>query len=238
MTRSVQHWILGFLVLLQFSCAELPETESRFFAEDNPVKLSSWSLLHQDGARLRIADNAQVYYLASGLFSDYALKLRTVSIPAASSIPVTDTGEMQFPVGTVISKTFYYAKSEAQALLPDGELRVVHLTAAEAEIEPTLNLDRVALLETRLLVRRSDGWHALPYVWDADQQDATLRIAGAMLPVSLNKNDQVRSFAYVAPNQNQCTGCHTLDHGSKRIEPIGPQAKHLNRLHPGSGENQ
>jgi uncharacterized repeat protein (TIGR03806 family) len=230
--------MLGFMALLLFSCSELPETESLFFAEDNPVKLSSWRLLHQDGTRLRVADNAEIYYLASGLFSDYALKLRTVSIPEVSRVPVTDTGEMQFPVGTVISKTFYYVRAESQALPPAGALRVAGFAARAAEVELTLNLDRVVLLETRLLVRRSDGWHALPYVWDADQQDATLKIAGAMLPVSLHKNDQVRSFAYVVPNQNQCAGCHTLDHGSKRIEPIGPQAKHLNRLFPGSADNQ
>lgn len=238
MTRSVLHWILGFLVLLQFGCTEAPKLESRFFAEDNPIKLSSWRLLHQDGSRLRTAYNTQPYYLASGLFSDYALKLRTVSIPETTSIPVTGVGEMRFPVGTVLSKTFYYVKLETRAVHSDGSLRVVGLAARAAEVDPALNLDEVVLLETRLLVRRSDGWHALPYVWDADQKDATLRIAGAMLPVSLKKNDQSMSFVYIVPNQNQCAGCHTLNHGSKRMEPIGPQAKHLNRLYPGSDENQ
>ena len=236
--RDLLRWALAMVVLLQLACTEAPRVESRFFAEENPLKLSSWKLLLLEGSRLRAADNTQPYYLASGLFSDYSLKLRTVSLPETSSITVSDEGGLGFPVGTVISKTFYYLKAEPQTAQQDGPIRVVAIPAQEAELMTTLELDQVILLETRLLVRRVDGWHALPYVWDADQQDATLRIAGEIVPVNLNKEDQLMSFAYVVPNQNQCAGCHMLDHGSKQIEPIGPRARHLNRDYPGTDDNQ
>src|SRR3546814_2924735 len=37
------------------------------------------------------------------------------------------------------------------------------------------------------------------------------------------------------PNANQCAGCHTLDHRTRAVEPIGLQARHLNRTFPGAG---
>ena len=38
------------------------------------------------------------------------------------------------------------------------------------------------LIETRLMVRQTDGWDALPYVWDGD--DAYLSLTGAIRPMT------------------------------------------------------
>ena len=51
-----------------------------------------------------------VYALASPLFTDYALKFRTITLPRDARITYKAEGVLDFPVGTVISKTFYYAK--------------------------------------------------------------------------------------------------------------------------------
>ena len=65
-----------------------------------------------------------------------------------------------FPVGTVLIKTFAFA----------ADMR-----------RPTEN---VRFLETRLLIRRADGWIALPYVWNEAQTEARLSVIGANVPVS------------------------------------------------------
>jgi hypothetical protein len=51
----------------------------------------------------------------------------------------------------------------------------------------------VRLMETRLLVRRADGWIALPYVWNADQTDAVLARTGEQIPLDVLHEDQPAS---------------------------------------------
>ncbi len=41
-----------------------------------------------------------------------------------------------------------------------------------------LDLAQVRLLETRLLINTASGWVAIPYVWNAEQTEATLALAG------------------------------------------------------------
>jgi len=238
MIKSAMLWFTGLILLLQLGCNEQSAVSSRFFADQNPVKLSAWRLLLQERSVLRTADDVQPYFLASSLFTDYAQKLRTLTLPQGHSVAVTAEGKMQFPFGTIISKTFYYSKLKSSAGTIDGFVKVAENFDGVSENKAELDLDRVFLVETRLLVRRTDGWHALPYVWDKDQKDATLRIAGTLLPVELQTDGQVYSFVYVVPNQNQCAGCHALDHASKQLEPIGPHARHINRRYPGSPYNQ
>lgn len=48
------------------------------------------------------------YDLNTPLFSDYAHKLRTVWMPAGAPANYTTDANFDFPVGTIISKTFYY----------------------------------------------------------------------------------------------------------------------------------
>ena len=49
----------------------------------------------------------------------------------------------------------------------------------------SLDLDQVRLLETRLLINTSSGWVAIPYVWNAEQTEATLALAGDTLSLEL-----------------------------------------------------
>jgi uncharacterized repeat protein (TIGR03806 family) len=93
-----------------------------------------------------------------------------------------------------------------------------------------LNLADVQLIETRVLVRRSNGWEAFPYVWNAAQTEADLARTGDVLPLQLVSDDGAHeAFNYVVPNENQCAGCHVVDLNTKAIAPIGPKARHLNR---------
>ena len=142
------------------------------------------------------------YALNTPLFSDYAEKFRAVALPPGKAATYTRDGILDFPVGTTLIKTFAYP---ADFRRPDQNVR---------------------LIETRLLIRKRSGWAPLTYVWNADQTQATLRRAGARVPVSfLDKDGAKVSFSYAVPNQNQCKECHSL---GRTLTPIGPKARNLN----------
>lgn len=77
------------------------------------------------------------------------------------------------------------------------------------------------LIETRVLLRRADGWAALPYRWNEAQTDAELALGGARF--ALTRPDG-QAISYAIPNKNQCKDCHKLDHA---VAPIGPKARNL-----------
>lgn len=216
-----------------------------FFAEGQPASLSDWQVVKREEGRLVLNQGVVPYDLNTPLFSDYAHKLRTIWMPAGSSARYSETASFDFPVGTIISKTFYYplpagqswdGKSVARTSPSDGG------TADEMALQKTgLDLGKVRLIETRLLVRRKEGWIALPYVWNDAQTDATLERTGAVVSLELVDAQGGREMAsYQVPDQNQCAGCHTTDNRSRKILPIGPKARHLNRdfAYAAGAENQ
>jgi uncharacterized repeat protein (TIGR03806 family) len=169
-----------------------------------------------------------VYELNTPLFSDYAQKLRTVWMPQGASATYAADEAFDFPVGTVISKTFYYATPETGR---PGESRLVEKPTPETYQSGVkgVDLSRVRLIETRLLVRRAEGWVALPYVWNADQTDAVLARAGESIALTFDDRGQRTDFVYQVPNVNQCGGCHVQDYRDRKFGPIGLKARHLNR---------
>ncbi|MEM7093359.1 MAG: SO2930 family diheme c-type cytochrome [Actinomycetota bacterium] len=199
--------------------------------ENNPESLDAWGQLAVVQGVLAPVDDVLAYELNSALFSDHAHKLRTVWLPeGAGPADYDGTDTFAFPVGTVITKTFWYP-------LPDGAAahdgRVLQ-TATPADLVPTIDLATSRVVETRILVHRADGWEALPYVWNAEQTEATLQRTGDLQILTLvaadtGSDEPEAEFPYVVPNVNQCAGCHATNHTSGEIVPIGPKARHLNR---------
>lgn len=172
-------------------------------AEQPPETLSAFRFFRDAAAR---QPNAGVtpYDLNTPLYSDGALKFRYVYIPPGQQAQYRDEGVFEFPVGTVLIKTFAFA----------ADMR-----------RPTEN---VRYLETRLLIRRAGGWTAYPYVWNEAQTEARLSPIGATVPVSFtDEQGQAIALDWVVPNRNQCKGCHDL---AGEFTPIGPSARNLNRL--------
>jgi uncharacterized repeat protein (TIGR03806 family) len=77
------------------------------------------------------------------------------------------------------------------------------------------------LIETRVLLHRAEGWVALPYVWDADQQEARLTLGGTRIELA---GPVGQPISYAVPNKNQCKECHGV---SRQVTPIGPKAYNL-----------
>ena len=148
------------------------------------------------------SDGVVLYTLNSPLFSDYASKLRFVKLPAGQSVAYNPDSVLQFPVGTAIVKTFYYPIDERN---PKKGRR---------------------LMETRVLLHEAKGWVALPYIWNKEQTDAVLEVAGGSDQVSwIDAAGKKQSFEYQVPNMNQCKGCHER---SGEMTPIGPSVRQLN----------
>src|SRR6202020_2572909 len=142
-------------------------------------------------------------------------------------------GNFDFPVGTIISKTFYYPLPKGAARDSNAVARTYDQSTEFSDNaigERGLKLANVHLVETRILVRREGGWQALPYVWNAAQTEAVLARTGDAKSLELISDDGAKeAFTYVVPNENQCAGCHVVDLKSKQIAPIGTKARHLNR---------
>jgi uncharacterized repeat protein (TIGR03806 family) len=206
--------------------------EPRFHAEGNPPLLSDWGQVHLAGGELRLAEGVTPYDLNTALFTDYAHKLRTIWLPEGMSATYREDGVFDFPVGAVITKTFYY---------PRAETALNERIARTEDVGPDfaaggLDLSRHRLIETRILVRRETGWAAIPYVWNEEQTEARLRRTGQILPLTLVASDGAEeAFNYVVPNVNQCASCHAPDSNTRELSPIGPAARHLNRDFPYAG---
>ena len=224
----------GIFIILLVACAGClvgcEPSGVTFHATRNPDALSEWGLMqvHQDELQLDIA--VTPYSLNSPLFSDYTHKLRTVWIPSGKSAVASEDGTIDFPQGTIFSKTFFYPMQAAQ---------LIKTTDQGAWFRPAvgpgggLDLRESYLLETRLLVKRATGWYALPYLWNAAQTEAHLEVTGAILPITLQDEIDTSplSFNYVVPDQNQCAGCHATEHTTRAIHLIGPSIQNLDREH-------
>lgn len=210
------------LALLLAGCARTQAPGPvHFFAEGMPERLSDWNVVYVAGGRLHLNARVEPYDLDTALFTDYAHKLRTVWMPEGASARYQAEDALDFPVGTIISKTFYYPRGEGDAVLRTDD--------AGAEPDGGLTLGKVRLVETRLLVRREAGWIALPYVWNTEQTEAKLMRGGELVSLTLRAADgRSEPVDYMVPDENQCAGCHGTDLKSKAIFPIGPKTRHLN----------
>jgi uncharacterized repeat protein (TIGR03806 family) len=223
MGKALSMLAMALLLALLMSACQRTTPPVSFHAEGRPEKLSDWHLLATDGRRLTLNTGVLPFDLNSGLFSDHAHKLRTVWMPPGSAAHYHPEDAFDFPEGTILSKTFYYPRAEGAALRQTGH-------AEPDVVAQGLDLSRVRLVETRLLVRRADGWVAMPYVWNAEQTEATLERTGDLRPVELvDDSGRRQRFTYVVPDENQCAACHVVDLKQKAFLPLGPKARHLNR---------
>ncbi|MBO6795885.1 SO2930 family diheme c-type cytochrome [Maricaulis sp.] len=226
MTTLPRSLAVSSLALALAACGGTGQPEARYIAEGNPPLLSDWGQVGLSGGDLVLGGNVVAYDMNTALFTDYAHKLRTIWMPDGTTAHYREGDTLDFPVGTVITKTFYYPRI-------DGELgeRVARTEDTSADFQDgRMAMDQVRLVETRILVHRENGWVALPYRWNEDQTEARLHRVGAVIPMTLVAEDGgEEAFNYVMPNTNQCAGCHAPDSNSRAISPIGPKPRHINR---------
>jgi parallel beta-helix repeat protein len=152
--------------------------------------------------------------LTTPLFSDYARKDRVVFVPPGLQVDYETENALDFPVGTILAKTFSFAHDMRR---------------------PALGAD---LVETRLLIHRPEGWVGRAYLWSESPARASLALGGGLVPVSwFDGGGTQRATQYQVPSANQCERCHF----GMGAAPLGPRVELLNReLDYGAGvvENQ
>ena len=169
-----------------------------------PARLISTYHLFRDAKR-QIPNNGVVPYgLNTPHFADYATLHRFVWMPVGSSCDYGPLGEMLYPVGSALIITMGYLKDFRDP--GQGE----------------------HIVETRLWMRRPDGWIGAQYAWNEDTTEARLSLSGEKVDVSWTHTDgHQHSHTFRIPNRNQCIQCHEV--GDELI-PLGPvHARYLNR---------
>ncbi|WP_084396726.1 SO2930 family diheme c-type cytochrome [Henriciella aquimarina] len=194
------------LVLLAACGQEAAGPDMGVILADSPAPtLAAYGFFKDAGAR-EPADGVVAYDLVNPLFSDHAAKHRFVYVPDGEAADYEPDAVFDFPVGTVLIKTFAFA--------PDMR-------------EPSVN-ERYR--ETRLLIHKQEGWAAYPYVWNEGETEASYAPAGAWLELAFTgPGGEPVETEYRVPNQNQCKTCHQL---GEAIAPIGPKARNLNHVGP------
>lgn len=171
---------------------------------DAPRKLSELKLFKGNGADQQPAAGVIPYDLITTLFTDYTSKHRFIRLPPGKQISYQQSGVLEFPVGTMLIKTFAYPKDMRDSQV--GE----------------------RLLETRVEFLEPTGWYGYSYIWNEAQTDAELSLGGGEVEVDwIHADGQPRSTRHLVPNANQCLSCHS--HHDKYV-PIGPTAANLNRM--------
>ncbi len=174
------------------------------------MRLSEYGYFSGKMADLQPAARVFLYEVNAPLFTDYAEKSRFVFMPEGAQMVAHPSQAFDFPDGAVIIKNFYYPLDKSN---PEKGRKI---------------------LETRLLLKEKTQWKALTYVWNTEQTDAILEVAGATLPISwTDEKGASHQLAYGVPNVNQCKGCHSYD---GQFTPIGVTIRQLNKNE--GGKNQ
>ncbi len=162
-----------------------------------PLRLSD-SGCFSDLAALAPVPGVVPYGVNAELWSDGAFKHRFVALPAESAIEVSDDGELTFPIGAVLLKTFAFDLAEGD----DVVRRPV---------------------ETRVMVRRQHGWQFHSYRWNASGTDADLLPSSALDVLAVDDEGTTIELEYNWPSRGNCKVCHGL--GSSRA--LGPRLDQL-----------
>ncbi|MGJ8669317.1 MAG: parallel beta-helix domain-containing protein [Oceanococcus sp.] len=192
----------------------------------NCPKLSHYNLF-SDATDPRSGFNEQglLFDLTTPLFSDYASKYRVLFLPPGETVAWNEGGiampnaALDFPVGTVIAKTFSFKDGASENVV-----------------------------ETRLLIHRDAGdgdslWEGMAYLWETDENgnrtEANLAVSGGKASVrwdypdpdpAVNKTYVGSTSDYAIPHPNQCGSCHNNEDSQQPgYAPIGPKVRLLNR---------
>jgi uncharacterized repeat protein (TIGR03806 family) len=165
--------------------------------------LSSYGIFEGLASNLNPSEDFHLLELSSMLFTDYSYKQRLIKIPAGSQLSSAADDLIDFPNGTILTKTFFYYNDERDTTLGKR------------------------IIETRLEIKENDLWNVATYIWNESQTEAFLELSGSDTPVSwIDENGIGRSTLYHVPTENECMTCHQRN---SVMSPLGPTFRNLNR---------
>ena len=217
--------LLALTIALFVSCSDNFSDEDETYRLIAPVsvnltqvpypKLSDYGFFVGNLKDQKPSRNVLPYRPASELFSDYAHKLRFVWMPPGTQATYDgDDNVLDFPVGTVLIKTFYFDNVQPQ--------------------------NKRKIIETRLLIKIAEatptnsGWETYNYIWNERMKEAYLDTDGngIFVPITFSENGIEKSLTYKVPAQTECRTCHkhnpTQSANGEITLPIGPKPQNLN----------
>uniref|UniRef100_UPI0040499E3F hypothetical protein n=1 Tax=Flavobacterium sp. TaxID=239 RepID=UPI0040499E3F len=168
-------------------------------------KLSDYHFFDGEMKAMQPSLDVEPYLPVSELFTDYALKKRFLWMPENTAATYQSDGTiLEFPVGTVLIKSFYYNNIQ-----PNNDTKI---------------------METRLMIRKASGWIFAEYVWNDDQTEAFLDMNGSYKDIEWKKDTgEIIPINYRIPSQTECLICHK---SSDAPIPIGMKPQNLNFTYP------
>ncbi|HFS68192.1 MAG TPA: hypothetical protein ENK67_08275 [Flavobacteriia bacterium] len=165
------------------------------------TNLSEYNFFEGNIANLKPVYGVLPYNLINKLFTDYAHKKRFIWMPKnVKANYISDYEPLDFPIGTILIKNFYYDNT-----IPDN---------------------RTKLVETRLMIKKEAHWVFATYQWNDEQTEATYNMSGANIPVDwINEANETKHVAYHIPPGADCLTCHQSNDNPK---PIGPKPQNIN----------
>lgn len=217
--RTIYHYFFVFVIsLLLLNCRTDDSSSGDSHSDDytptptSPVvldlsavpypKLSDYHLFEGPLAEMIPSYGVHPYDLRSQLFTDYASKKRFVWMPTGVKAKIESGDEIiNFPIGTILVKTFYYP-----AMLPNSHREII---------------------ETRIMIKRgihadgSDDWLFANYIWNEDQTEALLDMNGSNREISFtNEYNDTYTTTYRIPSETECLICHK---NNEKAIPVGPK---------------
>jgi len=199
------------LSIALFSCATDDSIEPVIEEQISPVvfdinvvpynTLSEYNFFGGTMSNLEPVYGVLPYDLNSTLFTDYAKKKRFIWMPNDVKAEYNESYlHLNFPVGAVLIKNFYYDN-----VLPNNTTQI---------------------LETRLMIKKEDGWIFANYVWNDEQTVATFTTQGSFVGLDWMVDGQTKTVNYRIPSHAECFTCHN-QFGNPL--PIGPKPQNLNK---------
>ncbi|MBL7886503.1 MAG: hypothetical protein JNJ52_07130 [Flavobacterium sp.] len=208
--QKIAVFVLIVFLSLCYACSSSDEE----YIEVSPVvmdltvvpypKLSDYKFFEGELKNLNPSYGVIPYKPASELFSEYALKKRFIWMPNGTKASYTSDGEiLNLPVGAALIKVFYYDN-----------------------VQPN---NTTQIIETRIMIRKSDGWVFAEYIWNTQQTDAFLETAQTNRTISWkDENNVIQTVDYRTPIVDaDCFRCHGNITTLQKI-PIGIKPQNLN----------
>jgi uncharacterized repeat protein (TIGR03806 family) len=176
---------------------------------DAPERLADLGLFQGALAGQKPAAGVIAYQINSEPFYDYAHSRRFIKLPPGQAAQYQAKGNLKFPLGTLVAQSLGYPTSTT----PDAPIRWV---------------------ETRVLALTSQGWLAIPFVWNVEQTAAEQEVVGERVSLADLVKAGVRAPAtHIVPNFNDCKRCHKV---ANRVQPLALDTAQLNVQRAGKSQ--
>lgn len=195
------------VIMVNFSCnddsyIEVKYSPVNYNLEEMPYQsLSEYNFFEGQIKDLDPVYGVIPYELISSLFTDYSIKSRFVWMPeGATANYISSSSVFDFPVGTILIKNFSYNN-----VLPEQINRNI---------------------ETRLMIKKENGWIFADYIWNDDQTEAIFNLDGSVVDISWLQNGVEKNINYRVPSASQCLTCHKI---SDLAIPNGVKPRNINK---------